>query len=136
MAKRWYVHVDGRLFDVIGVLMGHNIAADAAAEYRGHHPRLKPDSIRVTDKEPEPARPGGPMPYTVHVTVAPTPSNLLKAPFTSRVGSFLSIERAKLAILEDKDSMGKTFGGLIAPTPTIGREYKIWLATWTEVTND
>ncbi len=135
MAKRWYVYKDGVLFDIIGILMGHDTPGDAAAEYRKQHPRIKPDSIRVTDKVPEGyVLDGAPVPYTVLVRLEPSAKNMLKAPWTTRVGGYLTLERALLAIDEDKDGIRNTFGGLMAAGEIDNRTYRVWLAAWTEVT--
>ena len=42
------------------------------------------------------------------------------------VGNAHSLDEAKKLIEEDKRAMRETYGGLIAPTPTKGREYYIF----------
>lgn len=48
----------------------------------------------------------------------------------SRVGNYATLREAEEAIQNDRRYMAETFGGLISPTPTEGREYTIWIAKW------
>jgi hypothetical protein len=134
--NRWYVYREteglSHLFDVFVKLGGGNVTA-VAAEYRKDHPRIKADSLRFTDKKPE-GMSEAPMPYAVHCRVEPTAANHLTAPWNHRIGAYLTRERAMLAIAEDLDQCGETFGGLFPPTSTKGRSYRIWRAAWTDVT--
>lgn len=50
-----------------------------------------------------------------------------------RVANCHSVEVAHKLIEFDIKSARETFGGLLAPTPTKGREYAIWRATWERV---
>ena len=69
--------------------------------------------------------------YTVVVRSAPIrPYN--KRVWT-RVGNFHTLEDAKLGIKRDLESCLNTMSGLFDPTPTEGREYAIWKATWERV---
>jgi hypothetical protein len=136
--NRWYVYreTSGRsyLFDLIQKLGGGNVTT-VAAEYRKDHPRLPPDSLRFTDKKPEGLTQGVPMPYVVLCKIEPTAKNMLKGPWTTRIGAYYTRERAQLAIAEDLDQCGETFGGLIPPTSTKDRTYRVWRADrWTDVT--
>lgn len=74
-----------------------------------------------------------PQPIHVYVTIRPTKSNGLTAPFTGRVGFCHSTEEAKRLIAADKAAMGNTFGGLVDPVSTNDRTYRAFKAEWTEI---
>jgi len=73
----------------------------------------------------------GPSRYTVTVTVPPRTEG--GEHYTGRVG--VTDDKSKIAgmIADDIVAMRDTFGGLIEPTSTSGRVYRVFEAKWTEL---
>lgn len=64
------------------------------------------------------------------VTCRSAPYGADKRRVWHRVGNYATLREAEEAIKSDRRYMAETFGGLISPTPTEGREYTIWIAKW------
>lgn len=54
-------------------------------------------------------------------------------PHVTRVAMTMDLREVPKLIEEDRKSMGETFGGLIAPTSTNGRSYRLFRASWIEL---